>query len=141
MNGFEVFKLDHPSLGSLTGRKQNDDVLQFRSIPYARIPARFRQSVMVDDLSPEQRICTHYAFACPQPEQTMEPFGGPVLGEDNRRYDEFECLNLTVTVPATLLNAHPSKKVPVMVYVHGGGFSQGAHYGAVHGIGIVFVLV
>lgn len=96
---------------------------------------------MLDELSPEQRVCTHYTYACPQPEQTMEPFGGPVLGEDVRRYNEFECLNLTVTVPAALLNAPSPKKIPVMVYVHGGGFAEGAHYGAVHGNGAPFVTV
>lgn len=63
----------------------------------------------------------------------MEVFGGPLPGEDQRRYDEFSCLNLTVTAPAELLEPGCTKKVPVMVYVHGGGFVAGAHYGGPHG--------
>lgn len=36
------------SLGELTGILRAPDVVQFRGIPYARIPSRFRQSIIAD---------------------------------------------------------------------------------------------
>lgn len=62
----------------------------------------------------------------------MDAFGGPIHGEETRRYDEFACLNLTVTAPAMLLDPNCETKVAVMVYVHGGGFVEGAHHGGPH---------
>jgi carboxylesterase type B len=37
-----------------------------------------------------------------------------------------ECLNLNITVPA--LNSDAGKKLPVMVFIHGGGFIMGANH-------------
>lgn len=133
MNGFHPHEFEHPQLGPIVGRGRNEHVVQFRSIPYARPPARFRQARLIDELPPKQRTYTEYTYACPQHEQSMEPFGGPVPGQEKRRYDEFSCLNLTITAPAALLEPGCTKKVPVMVYVHGGGFTVGAHYGGPHG--------
>lgn len=136
MNGIYPFQIEHPLLGRLIGRRRNDNVVQFRSIPFGFVPKRFRQAALVEELSSKQRICTDYMHACPQKEQTMDAFGGPLLGEhgeDQRRYDEFSCLNLTVTAPAALLDPECTRKVPVLVYVHGGGFTVGAHFGGPHG--------
>lgn len=63
----------------------------------------------------------------------MTPFGGPAPGEHDRYYDELLCLNLTVTAPIAALAGFNTAKIPILVYVHGGAFAQGAHYGAVHG--------
>ncbi|KAM5342219.1 hypothetical protein ACJ41O_015250 [Fusarium nematophilum] len=131
-NGFHPQEVEHPQLGPIVGRRRNEHVVQFRSIPYARVPARFRQATLMSELPPKQRTFTEYTYACPQDEQSMEPFGGPLPGEERRRYDEFSCLNLTITAPAALLEPGCAKKVPVMVYVHGGGLAVGAHYGGPH---------
>ena len=133
MKGIETFVFEHPLLGRLMGIRRNEDVVQFRGIPYGRIPLRFRQAVLVDALLPAERDCTNYSYACPQIEQALEPFGGPVPGESLRSYDEFSCLNLTITAPTPGTGSLGATKLPVMVYTHGGGFAQGAHYGAVHG--------
>jgi carboxylesterase type B len=37
-----------------------------------------------------------------------------------------ECLNLNITVPEAVVQT--DKKVPVMVFIHGGGFIMGANY-------------
>jgi len=133
MNGTHPYVIEHPLLGHLTGRRRNSHVVQFRSIPFGFVPGRFRQASLVETLSPKQRICVDYTYACPQEEQSMDAFGGPLPGEERRRYDEFSCLNLTVTAPAALLEPGCVRKVPVMVYVHGGGFKVGAHFGGPHG--------
>ena len=45
-----TFTFDHPELGHMIGIVQPDNVVQFRAIPYATLPARFKQSVLLDRL-------------------------------------------------------------------------------------------
>ncbi|RKK27582.1 hypothetical protein BFJ66_g16591 [Fusarium oxysporum f. sp. cepae] len=129
INGFHPQEFVHPQLGPIVGRKRNEHVVQFRSIPYGHVAARFRHATLISELPPKQRTFTEYGHACPQTEQGMEPFGGPIPGDEKREYDEFSCLNLTITAPVSVLKSGSTQKVPVMVYVHGGGFTVGAHYG------------
>ncbi|KAL4983722.1 Alpha/Beta hydrolase protein [Aspergillus falconensis] len=156
MTTISTFTLDHPQLGSLTGRlvdRQHADgqpvthpVAHFRSIPYANIPARFRQSVLLDHIPDHfdgrpHRDFTQYGAACPQvPQPTGKgsATGGFVPGEEETIYDEQACLNLTISTPAGnfvggtgLLS--PRKLLPVLVYVHGGGLIEGkGHVSALH---------
>ncbi|KAF5564206.1 carboxylesterase type B [Fusarium phyllophilum] len=129
VNGFHPQEFEHPQLGPIIGRRRNEHVVQFRSIPYGHVAARFRHATLVSELPPKQRTFTEYGHARPQTEQGMEPFGGPIPGNEKRQYDEFSCLNLTITAPVSVLKSGSTHKVPVMVYVHGGGFTVGAHYG------------
>ncbi|KAF5709237.1 hypothetical protein FGLOB1_6012 [Fusarium globosum] len=133
INGFRSQEFEHPELGPITGRKRNEHVVQFRSIPYGHVAARFRHATLISELPPKRRSFTEYGHACPQTEQGMEPFGGPIPGDEKREYDEFSCLNLTITAPVSVLKSGSTKKVPIMVYVHGGGFTVGAHYGGPNG--------
>lgn len=131
----EEFTFTHPGLGSLTGVTRSASVIQFRSIPYARIPTRFRQSVAIDVLQNHERKCIAFGASCPQVPQTLEPFGGPLPTECDMIFDEQECLNLTVTAPReTLEAAQGASSLPVMVHVHGGGFSVGSHISSVRGM-------
>ncbi|KAH9224255.1 Alpha/Beta hydrolase protein [Leptodontidium sp. 2 PMI_412] len=128
----EEFTFTHPGLGSLTGVTRSASVIQFRSIPYARIPTRFRQSVAIDVLQNHERKCIAFGASCPQVPQTLEPFGGPLPTECDMIFDEQECLNLTVTAPREALEAaQGASSLPVMVHVHGGGFSVGSHISSV----------
>jgi hypothetical protein len=45
-----VFKFHHDALGDIIGWHRQGDIVQFRGLPFASIPARFRQSVLVDQL-------------------------------------------------------------------------------------------
>ncbi|KAF7316340.1 hypothetical protein MIND_00152800 [Mycena indigotica] len=94
---------------------------QFRGIKYATIPARFRQSCLNTDL-PALVDCTQYGPICPQLQKKSleeELFG---MGHDVPQHileqNEFECLNLNITCPAGLT---PRSRIPVMLWVHGGG--------------------
>jgi len=49
----ESYYFEHRQLGSLIGLARGDDVVQFRGIPFASIPARFRQSQLLGSL-PQQ---------------------------------------------------------------------------------------
>jgi carboxylesterase type B len=128
----------HPVLGPLTGltNPSTPHTTHFRSIPFALIPARFRQSTLLTYIpSSHRRDFTKYGAACPSPPQTdqIEASGGLLPGEEEKKFDEAMCLNLTIGTPRNALS-DVGRKLPVMVYVHGGGFAVGsAHISALHG--------
>ncbi|KAK6336773.1 hypothetical protein TWF718_009562 [Orbilia javanica] len=141
---YETYTFPHPVLGPLTGRLvENDSVVHFRSIPYATIPARFRPSQPLSTI-PEtfdhrpHRQFTEYGFACPG--RPHDPSDLP--GELPRQYDEFKCLTLTISAIKSQLDIMSSgsleqlnhlQKFPVLVYIHGGAFTEGAgHISSMH---------
>jgi carboxylesterase type B len=110
----------------MTGLLLPDNVVQFRAIPYATIPARFKHSVLLDSLSSNSpRDFTKHGYACPQTFGPESAGGGPF---PDYVYppptDEFECLILQINVPLACLK-EKWEKLPVLVYVHGGGFMLG----------------
>ncbi|KAL4073622.1 Alpha/Beta hydrolase protein [Scleroderma citrinum] len=97
---------------------------QFRGIKYASVPARFRQSKICTSYPPV--VEAHkYGPICPQSShKTVED---ELIGLSDRdlprqylSQDEFECLNLNITCPA---NQNSESRLPVMVWIHGGGNS------------------
>lgn len=131
----ESYTFHHPSLGALTGlitpASPSASVVSFRSIPFAIVPGRFKQSVLLDHIPKSSSgeansDFTNYGTACPGTDQLVppSPVGGLLPGE-SREYDEFTCLNLSINVPKACLEGK-MKDLPVMVYVHGGAFKEGA---------------
>jgi carboxylesterase type B len=130
----------HPLLGPFTGLNSpgTPQTTQFRSIPFASIPTRFRQSTLLTAIpSSHNRNFTPYGTACPSPPQLdqIEASGGLLPGEIEKKLDEESYLNLTISVPRNALSDEGrGERLPVMVYVHGGGFTVGsAHVSALHG--------
>ncbi|KAH8597396.1 Alpha/Beta hydrolase protein [Bisporella sp. PMI_857] len=132
----------HPQLGNLTGRinvQLTPDVVHFRSIPFASIPARFRQSILLTSIpAGHSRDFTKYGTACSSPDQNNVHgkdvvIGGLLPGEEEMRFGEFDCLNLTVSAPKDVLGGSNGNPLPVMVYIHGGAFKVGkGHISAMH---------
>jgi len=103
-----VVRLDS---GPVTGLEE-PGLRAYLGIPYAAPPVgplRWRPPQPPTPWS-EPRACTAFGAACPQPAQSPEG-----------RYGE-DCLTLNVWTPA----ARADEKLPVMVWVHGGGFNFGA---------------
>lgn len=103
--------------------------MQFRSVPFATVPARFKLACPLDSIpenydSRPYRDFTQWGYACPQVEQSRDAGGGSLGEDDIRQYDEFACLNATITVPRGALEGDPHD-LPVMVYLHGGAFVEG----------------
>ncbi|KAF2660803.1 alpha/beta-hydrolase [Lophiostoma macrostomum CBS 122681] len=123
-----TFTFDHPDLGKLTGVVSPESVVQFRAIPYATIPGRFKRSVLLDNLEATTRDFTKSGFTCPQTFGSNLPGGGPFPGEVwPPASDEYSCLTLQINVPLACVKDGPSRisGLPLLTYIHGGGFVLG----------------
>ncbi|KAJ9604172.1 hypothetical protein H2200_011006 [Cladophialophora chaetospira] len=119
----------HPTLGPLIGVARGDDIVQFRGIPYAEIPARFRQSTLRSSLPQGPFDARHPGPICPQTTLPFPDFwSGPLAADgielSKPRPEEFACLNLNITAPRVALSG--DHNVPVLVYIHGGAFVVGS---------------
>lgn len=106
--------------GIVQGTQENG-VAVFLGIPYAAPPVGNLRWQPPQSVSPWQGVRSAASFgpACPQPE-VSELEGGGNLG----RLAE-DCLYLNIWKPAN----SGEKKLPVMVWIHGGGFLVGAGSG------------
>ncbi len=100
--------------GPITGAEK-DGVRVFLGIPYAAPPVGERrwQPPVAPEPWAEPRATTKYGPACPQ--HADEFFGVPPEQSE-------DCLTLNVWTPGK----RDDEKLPVMVWIHGGGFIQGA---------------
>ncbi|KAH8819079.1 catalytic protein [Xylogone sp. PMI_703] len=114
---------------------QGIPIHQYRGIKYGRVPGRFQPAQLWDLKQAnqgKQRVdCTKFGPTCPQ--NYVSPAG--LLRIPERldceplpSQDEFECLNLTVTVPASI---DAQKKLPVLIWIYGG--SQIMTFGTLNG--------
>jgi para-nitrobenzyl esterase len=102
---------------------QSDEVRAFKGVPYAAPPVgalRFRAPRVHPEWT-DVRETLNFGVACPQPTQ---------LGIDVNAQGE-DCLTLNVWAPPRSNEANnpdeeePTRERPVMLWIHGGGFSQG----------------
>ncbi|KAF4456363.1 hypothetical protein F53441_1522 [Fusarium austroafricanum] len=123
-----TFPLDHKSLQTTLVGVDDSHIIQFRGIPYGRIPRRFAAAEVIEKY-PEQLDCTTFGPRCPQvPVDIGHLLRVPpdhVFPEEPE--DEFKCTNLDVVMPdlGPLLDLI---KLPVLVWIHGG--SQAVTFGS-----------
>jgi carboxylesterase type B len=123
-------KLSHPQLGTIKGLVSLSGVHQFRSIPYASIPRRFADPVLVDSLGTKEGEiydATEFGAIAPQPDDAeYQEFVTPKehIPHEPLVQDEFKCCNLNISVPTG--QRESGKGLPVMVWFHGGSFMLGS---------------
>lgn len=102
-------------------------VANYLGIRYAKIPARFRNAELLSLNNSKGIIdATNYGSRCPQPwnagrERRQHLYEG-VQNASDIPVSEFECLNLNIWTPPNVLEA---MKLPVVVWIHGGGMIFG----------------
>ena len=102
--------------GSATGEIR-DDVSRFLGIPYASAPAGSRRWRPPVAPAPWPGGCDCLSFGPDCPQSSI-----PFFGEKPGRMAEDNCLTLNVWTPAD----RQSSALPVLVWLHGGGFIAGA---------------
>lgn len=117
--------------------KTEDGVANFRAIPYGGNVDGEQRFLRAENPQPwtEPLDCTYLRARAVQSvgrsghgnlfqEYVGDYFAGGRIGELtlNDQYDDENCLNLNVVTPGL-----DSKKRPVVVYVHGGGYTQGSN--------------
>ncbi|KFH73206.1 hypothetical protein MVEG_00427 [Podila verticillata NRRL 6337] len=122
-----------PGCGTIQGvhPEGQPTVAKFLNIPYATVPERWRASVPaapwqgIRDGSIQGPVCHQ-----PASENPLVNMAGVDVDEDDEEayskvYSERDCLNLNVFVPKKQLENKPL--IPVMVWIHGGGFKDGSN--------------
>ncbi|KAM3431682.1 hypothetical protein MY4824_006992 [Beauveria thailandica] len=108
----------------------SEEIEKFLGIPYAQVSRRWEHARLREQLPRDVFDATKNGPRCPAPEgdtrlfQSYLPF--PEVGQD-----EFECLNLFVVRPSTAALAKhnidaETTQLPVLIWIHGGGFKDGA---------------
>lgn len=107
-------------------------VVQFRNIKFASIPGRWEECQEIFYDHKAEYDCSQNGPICPQESLTGDEvwFGIPEEMRKQFKYttSEFESLTLKITRP----KGYENKKLPVVVFFHGGANKHGTGYNVVH---------
>ncbi|KAL5404596.1 hypothetical protein PMIN03_009023 [Paraphaeosphaeria minitans] len=113
--------------GSFKG-KRADGVIQYLGIPYATLKDQLSCPEMVQSYE-EVVDATEYGPRAPAPDASVfeqKSLIQAVIDETpSPRMSGIECLNVNITLPSPI-GPENTRKLPVMVFIHGGGFIMGS---------------
>ncbi|GAB7342728.1 hypothetical protein MBLNU457_g0875t1 [Dothideomycetes sp. NU457] len=114
--------IDHKNLGKIQG-KSSDGVIQYLGIKYGQLKDRFAGATMAEPTGPIDATTIGPAVLSPPDAVDMEQgLIQHTLPFSDRQVSDLEGLNLNITVPS---QASSASRLPVLVFVHGGGFFIG----------------
>ncbi|KAF9151264.1 hypothetical protein BG015_006881 [Linnemannia schmuckeri] len=128
-------QINIPGCGSVQGTQTETQptVAKFLNIPYATVPERWRPAVKATPWT-GVRDATIQGPVCHQPssENPLVSMNSSTVDEDDeveysKVYSEEHCLNLNIFAPHDRLNNKSKPLIPVMVWIHGGGFKDGSN--------------
>lgn len=111
------------------GFVSGSEVGNFLNIPFASIPARFRQAIPIDPNELSGTVDgTHYGPSQYQPSdppriERKHLYAGVESAAWMRGFAEYSSLRLNVYTPPEALKS--GARLPVLVYIHGGGWTTG----------------
>ena len=130
-----LYQYNHPQLGLIIGYRITPDLVQFRSLPYARVSRRFARSILMDRLPQPTRLegscydATKFGPCSVQPwDSVTTDIRWNQLPEHPKREQEQseDCMRLTLTCPTSVLDHHTSEPLPVVAFIHGGALMIGS---------------
>ncbi|KAM6527605.1 hypothetical protein FALCPG4_008660 [Fusarium falciforme] len=117
--------LNHPALGQVQG-KYGKGVIQYLGLKYGSLTNRFSEAKLVEYDGTSKINATRHgppATTFPGALEMETTFIGAELPKfDPPPISDTESLNLNITVPP-----EPGHDLPVLVYIHGGGFAFGSN--------------
>ncbi|KAF1950331.1 para-nitrobenzyl esterase [Byssothecium circinans] len=119
------------ALGEFTG-KAGDEIIQYLGIKYASVKDQLSNPELVT--SYETQVIDASSFGPQAPAMNSCEFEQIVLIQQHLGVpvsppmSGTECLNLNITVPKIDTSTAGNEKLPVMVFIHGGGFIMGSNY-------------
>lgn len=115
---------------TIKGFISTEEVVNYLSVPFATIPARWRQSKLLDPTLQKGTIsATAYGYRAPQSIDELHDLMSHLVERPSNRdpYSEHNCLQLNIYAPANYehFNVETLPRLPILVRVHGGGLNHG----------------
>ncbi|KAK6441211.1 hypothetical protein LTR95_002571 [Oleoguttula sp. CCFEE 5521] len=120
----------HPAIGDFTASARQEGVLQFLGVQYATLDDRFAPSLL-KQYPIDGKVVDTSKYG-PQVNPGGADFEFKLLQQSlpydasTVRTSETDCLNLNITVPVNDQGKVVGEKLPVFVFIHGGGFMNGS---------------
>ncbi|KAJ5950821.1 carboxylesterase [Penicillium vulpinum] len=118
------YVLHHPLLGEFRGQ-EHDSTVEFLGVKYGTLEGKFSPPILYHGDKSDIVDATKLGPASPSPADGIEMEFSLIqqsLPRPHIEQSEKDCLNLNITAPKTI-----SANLPVVVFVHGGGFSIGSN--------------
>ncbi|RMZ66831.1 carboxylesterase [Pyrenophora seminiperda CCB06] len=124
--------LNHSHLGELKG-KAVDSAVQFLGLKYASLRDRFAVAELVDSYNSGSTDATKFGPAPISPAGAIDHEYGFLQKSlplpEAPKHSDLEGLNLNITIPTNKDGViDPNAKLPVYVFIHGGGFAVGSSW-------------
>ncbi|KAB5533474.1 Alpha/Beta hydrolase protein [Coniochaeta sp. 2T2.1] len=124
----EAVTLQHPAIGSIKGKLFSPTVEEYLGIRYATLSDRFARGKLAETYPSSVDATSHgpLPIANPQNCDLEQLLLQHTLPHAAYTFSDLDCLTLNVSAPNASVRGKAGKPLPVLVYVHGGGYVTGS---------------